>query len=342
MGYFKGQKPGLSFMKKYMTGLKPVDCPVCGSSKATVLGARSRGGLSINSVVCANCSLVYLNPKPSPEKYHEFYASGDYRRFLNIVKGAKTDSDVDNFFTEKRFIDRKEYGAHIARENFSHILERDDLYFDFGCDSGGIMAGVRQETGCRIMGNEPSRLCADYIRKRLGVQILCCGMEGMGDSDKEKYKGKAKAASLIGVLEHVNDPLACLNIAYEILSDGGFLYVESLDILRRMERNRESVEDAATIDHQFYFHKDVYKYMLQSCNFDVNRFDYDKKGKVMRVLAQKAKSESPKNRYEAAEILDRISRLNSRAARYQTGIFKAAGKKAAQAARKVVKWKSPS
>lgn len=342
MAYFKGQKRRLSFMEKYMTGLRPVDCPVCGSGKSTVLGARSRGGLSINSVLCANCSLVYLNPKPLPEKYHEFYASGDYRRFLNIVKGAKTGDDINNFFTEKKFIDRKEYGAQIARKYFSNILVKDDLYFDFGCDSGGIMAGVRDETGCRIMGNEPSRLCADFIRERLGVRILCCGMEGMCDSDKEIYKGKAKAASLIGVLEHVNDPIACLNIAYGVLSDGGFLYVESLDILKRMERNKESVEDAATIDHQYYFHEDVYKYMLRSCNFEVKRFDYDEKGKIMRVLAQKVGPESPKNRFEAAEIVDRISRLNSEAARYQAGIFRRAGKKAAQAARKVLKWKSPS
>lgn len=305
--------------QKYLTDLETINCPLCKNNGINLVGSNSRGGIKINSVICNTCALIYLNPKPSAKKYHEFYASGDYRRFLNFVKGIDPSTGVNNLFTEEKFNKRKKDGQEIARRYFKDILGSDGLYFDFGCDTGGIMAGVQEETGCKIMGNEPSELSAAYIKEKLGITILNTTMETIGDSDMKDYKGKVKVASIVGVLEHVNDPVVCLNTAYDMLMPGGFLYAESFDVIRRMEMKREGIEDIATIDHQYYFHKQVYEYILRKAGFEVVYFDCDSgNGRMMNVLARKAELDIPDPpEYSPEGIRDKILRYNSEALLYR-------------------------
>lgn len=312
-----------SLMAKYLEDLIAIDCPVCRSSDATQVGSRSRGRLAIRTVVCKGCGLIYLNPKPSPGKYHEFYASGDYRRFLESVKGRDGTRGGDSVLADGKFEKRKADGRDTAQRYFKGILGRGDLYFDFGCDLGGLMAGVAEETGCEFMGNEPSEPCAAYIRDKLGIVILNSTMEEIRDEDRKTYSGRVKVGSIIGVLEHVNDPLACLKIVSDMLVADGCLYVESFDIFKRMQAKTEGIDDIATIDHQYYFHKDVYLFMLERCGFDAIRFDYaGRKGDMMRVLARKkSRNVLPDITYDPkSDVIPMVVRLNEAAARYHRSV----------------------
>jgi len=301
---------GLHFMNKYLNDLMTISCPVCLGTDFISLGNKSRGGLALNSVICHDCSLIFLNPKPSAEHYALLYSSGDYRRFLNTVKGRKVPEQINNYLSDEKFHKRREYGRAIAKKYFKNILKNGDLYFDFGCDSGGVMAGVRQETGCRIMGNEPSSACADIVKEKLGITVLSCLMEDIGEHDRALYRGKVKLASLVHVLEHVNDPVACLDVAYKMLADEGYLYVEGFDIIKRMEQKKESVSCVATIDHQCYFHKEVYLHMLRSCGFEPLEFNYsDSNPRIMQVLASKNPGRL-RREYDVAAIVEKVMQLN--------------------------------
>lgn len=310
-------------MAKYLEDLIAIDCPLCRRNDATQVGSRSRGKLAIRTVVCTGCGLIYLNPKPSPGKYHEFYASGDYRRFLERVKGRDGARDGDSVLADGKFEKRKGDGRDTAQRYFKGILGRGDLYFDFGCDLGGVMAGVAEETGCEFMGNEPSEPCAAYIRDKLGIVILNSTMEEVDEEDRKKYSGRVKVGSIIGVLEHVNDPLRCLKIVSDMLVDDGCLYVESFDIFKRMQAKTEGIDDIATIDHQYYFHRDVYLFMLELCGFEAIRFDYaGRKGDMMRVLARKkSRNMLPDITYDPdADVVPMVLRLNDAAARYHRSV----------------------
>ena len=305
------KKNNFPFMIKYLKELIYINCPLCNQDNTTLVGTGSRGGLKIKSVICNSCSLIYLNPKPTPKTYTEFYAIGDYRRFLNIVKKKVSSDNIDNFLSDEKFNKRKQDGKKIASIYFSEILSDKDLFFDFGCDTGGILAGVQEECNCNIMGNEPSQPCANYIKDKLGIHILNCTMENIKGKDKDRFKGKVKLASIIGTLEHVNNPVSCLKIAYDMLQDNGYLYIESFDILKRIEIKKECMDDAATIDHQYYFHKDVYEYMLALNNFEIIKFhSMGSSGRMMNVLAIKRKSLNQNIKYSPENIIQKVKDFN--------------------------------
>ena len=315
---FKGNKKLPSLMDKYIDDVELIDCPLCKHNNTKTVGFNSRGGIKVNTVICNTCTLIYLNPKPVPKKYSEFYSSGDYRRFLNIVKGRDNPEYIDNTFSDVRFQKRKEYGKQIAKKYFKEILTKDDLFFDFGCDYGGILAAVKEECSCSIMGNEPSEPCAEFIKEKLGISVLNCMMEDINREDRGKYKGKIKLTSIIATLEHVNNPVKCLEIAYDLLTDDGYLFVESMDVFNRMEGQIEAVDNVATIDHQYYFHKNVFEHMLQKCGFEIIRLNYDNNiRKTMLVLARKTASKAWQCNYDPQEVLQRVLQLNERACRYR-------------------------
>jgi len=313
--------PNLSqLVNKYLDELIVIDCPLCRRNETLQVGWNSRGGITISTVICKGCGLIYLNPKPSAGKYSDFYASGDYRRFLDIVKGRGVASNIGGFSTDEKFEKRKIDGRQIAQRYFRDIVGKGDLYFDFGCNLGGFMAGVKEVTGCELMGNEPFELCAEYIKKKMGISILNSTMEQICKEDRQKYKGRAKVVSITAALEHVNDPVSCLQIAHQMLVDQGYLYVESFDIFRRMETKTESVGDVATIDHQYYYYKQVYSFLLQNCHFEV--LDYNaSNGNMMQVLAQKRKSDTlPKMNYDPNDMIRKVLRLNKQAAEYHNSV----------------------
>ena len=303
----------MSFMQQYMNNSISIDCPLCGKTKVVSVASKSRGGLKINSDMCTRCGLIFLNPKPVPQAYADFYASGDYRRFLNVVKKKVDYNNIDNFFSQKRFDWKREIGRKLAADFFDGILKPGDLYFDFGCDFGGTLAGVKDQTGCDIMGNEPSEICAEYIRKKMGIEIVNSTIEEVDERQMEPYKGKVKLASIIGTLEHVNDPVKALSVAREILEDEGYLYINSFDIISRMRAQKESVGEVATIDHQYSFHEKVYGYLLRRCGFKPIRVELigDPGGKKqLTALAQKTKNVSQEIDYDTAAIVEEVQRLN--------------------------------
>ena len=309
--FFKKNKALSSLMDKYIDEVELINCPLCKHNNTKTVGFNSRGGIKVNTVICITCALIYLNPKPVPEKYNEFYASGDYRRFLNIVKGRDNPEYIGSNFSDLRFQKRKEYGKQIARKYFKGMLAENDLFFDFGCDYGGILAAVKEECGCSIMGNEPSEPCAKYIKEKLGISVLNCMMEDINKKDRSKYKGKIKLASIIATLEHVNNPVKCLEIANEMIMENGYLFVESMDIFKRMERQIEAIDDVATIDHQYYFHKSVFVYMLRLCGFEVIRLNYDSSiSKTMLVLAKKTSIKSFPCNYDPLKVQQKVLQLN--------------------------------
>lgn len=130
--------------------LEYISCDFCGSDNHKELFRQK--DLWINNyysypfafpvVQCRNCSLVFVNPRPTPESMVHFYPH-DYHDCRNpeIMK--------DRYSAQKRFLPPLHEGANIldigcAKGDFLHWLNSKNLHL-FGCDaySGGVRAGYQ-------------------------------------------------------------------------------------------------------------------------------------------------------------------------------------------------------
>jgi transcription elongation factor Elf1 len=57
--------------------VESVSCNLCGSDNSVELFSNDSHGFGLHTVMCKNCGLVYLNPRPTSSEYARLY-SGIY------------------------------------------------------------------------------------------------------------------------------------------------------------------------------------------------------------------------------------------------------------------------
>lgn len=312
----------LEFMDKYLVNMENISCPLCEASNYTTVGSKGRGNIRVTTVLCNRCGHLFLNPRPVPSAYYDFFSSGDYRRFLNLVKGGQFNK---KYSPASYFIKKAEEGQRLYHKYFKGRLAPDDIVFDFGCGNGGWLAGIRKCSGCRIDGNEPCLEDVNYIKKELNINIFKGPLEEISQVIVEKHKNKVSLAIISSSLPHMLSPMKCLEVARTILKDNGCLYICDHDILERMKRKHDSINDVVTIDHLHYFYKYSYSYMVRRSGFSI--LDIDSIGAVnignMGILAQKTSEEEAKDAdigYSSEEVLKRITMLNKNRVEYRKSV----------------------
>lgn len=83
VGRFLRQHCGVSLTQIYskmrsamLTDMESVSCNLCGSARSVVVGRRDKYALPLTSVMCRDCGLMYLNPRPTQASYSRFYVEG--------------------------------------------------------------------------------------------------------------------------------------------------------------------------------------------------------------------------------------------------------------------------
>jgi SAM-dependent methyltransferase len=307
--------------------MEVIACPVCGCKEYHKVyeGPVVRGQVDLTCAICSHCTHLYLNPRPSLEAYAKFYNEDDYGRVALAVK-KKSYSERSSIHDEEFFQERTAHGTRLYETYLKGILTENDTVFDFGAGDGAWLYGLRKATGCTIDGNEPMALQVEFIRKRLGIDIFHAPIEELGPLVMKKYRGKVRLAIVSGSLQHMVDPMKCLEIARDILSDNGYLYVCNWDILYRMSRPASAgllFKDAVSIDHVHYFHENSYKLMVQRAGFEILNFEpfstIRYKPKHMEIFAKK--SSTPEDlvpEIGCDQVLARIVDLEASVKRYRT------------------------
>ncbi len=268
---------------------KPIDCPICGNVEHTVVSeGMSRGGISLSYVICHHCTHVYMKEVPSLDAYSQFYESGDYRRLTGDHTNTQQLASNPELF-ERRY----SHGERLYTEYLNGILNGNDTVFDFGCGDGAWLFGLNKITGCRVSGNEPSQGDADFIKKKLGIDVFVGLIEDCADDILKAHKGGVKVAIVSGSLQHMLDPMKCLRLAHQILQEDGYLYVCNKNIFVHYISDHSPFPryfaDLRTVDHPHYFHEANYRYMLEDSGFQIVKFNNHSKIRFahMEVLAQK-------------------------------------------------------
>jgi SAM-dependent methyltransferase len=241
-----------------------VGCGLCGSCEgARLYTERYLLGLSavelgINR--CRKCSLVYVSPRLTPVSTQLVYE-------LDAGQTISREYCWDGDLSERRFAPLLQRLAQLARPG---------ALLDVGC-GGGQFLRVAQRTGrWRVTGVEPMSDAASQAQLYSGGDVRCATLDAAGFSD-----GSFEVITMLGVLEHLHDPVATLRLARTLLKTGGVLaaYVPNFHYL--------ALKDAGPIcyartrrwtqlhpqEHLFHYTPATLREILHAAGFDVLRIE---------------------------------------------------------------------
>lgn len=157
-----------------------------------------------------------LDPRPSPSEVEEFYRT----RYANLVREGGRAPDVGRLMAGGPEAEReREWLRHTLWADVEELLRGGGCrrVLEVGCGTGDLLAYLA-EGGFETTGIEPSAELAEVARGR-GLRVHAGELGGV-----DRGSGW-NAALLLNVLEHVDDPLGCLDRVRELLATDGLLVV---------------------------------------------------------------------------------------------------------------------
>ncbi|MCX7604856.1 MAG: class I SAM-dependent methyltransferase [Bryobacteraceae bacterium] len=171
---------------------EPDVCPLCGSRSGTVISTRDRSGGPLTNLLCGSCGLIRVTPRPGRQE-HESYYRHSYRL---EYKGRSLPSRRQWRRAERAAADRIAWlRAAVAAP--ASVLE-------VGCGFG-LFLHLLKTQGCEVAGIEPDARCAEFARRRFGIEILGEFAETT-PADGRKFE----CLCCFHVIEHVLDPVRFL------------------------------------------------------------------------------------------------------------------------------------
>ena len=230
-------------------------CPVCDSSEISTFFTTKKKvetfrdqhvfykmGLDFTPAIydfCHQCGLLFLNPRWNNEALDRLYGKEDiFRKSAAELYMSREKHKKKIWSLKKREISREDYYFSAGKRLFLDkevIIPRHFLngkwikskipsiqnleLVDIGAGFG-IAQKALEEVGFTYEGYESSEICVEYAKKwRRNVHLT---------SFQDIPKMLSNNAGLIYTnhfLEHVDKPLECLQILYDCLKTGGYLFI---------------------------------------------------------------------------------------------------------------------
>jgi len=209
---------------------------------------------------CGGCGQVYVSPRLDRAAIQRVYTSDAERTISHHYCWADLNSD-------ERF-------APLVNRILSRIAG--GRLLDIGCGSGSFLAAVAARGNWELTGLEPCQPAAEQARKRGVAEIHALTLE-----QAELAAGSFDVVTLLGVLEHLHDPLSTLRIARRLLKPDGVLgiYVPNFNYLRCKDAGplafvrRRKWSCLAPQEHLFHFTPDSLTQLIRRSGFDVTQLD---------------------------------------------------------------------
>lgn len=233
-----------------------VRCNLCGGDIPEVLTRRARHGLPLTTVICRQCGLIYLNPRPTFQQYQEFYESGTYR-----------DLTGEGCVPPAAFFARQLRHGRSILEFILECLPPHPRVLDIGCGAGGILRVFLDHGAAAAMGIEAYPEHARFA----GAQGL---MVSEGTFETADFPDAPYDVIIMTqVLNHLSDPSGALKKVHSLLAAGGIAFIEVLNFLNVTRRCR--LRWSPTIDHPYMFVPATFHCMLGRTGFETLRFETD-------------------------------------------------------------------
>ncbi|WP_119461620.1 class I SAM-dependent methyltransferase [Rhodospirillaceae bacterium SYSU D60014] len=208
---------------------------------------------------CADCGIVFLNPRPASSRYEPGWLQ---KRYLpkSIERG---------FFSPDLKPDLPRiYEKYRKIADMAAMLKPKEPVVDIGCGIGLSMLALKHK-GIRSIGVEVDHEFLTFARDTLGLQVR------YHDVTAEPLEQRTDVATMNSVLEHVEDPVGFLSaIRRNILAKPRFgrsgalaLTVPNLMSLEFLRDGREW--RVITGDHLWYFTEDSLAMVAKRAGFEV-------------------------------------------------------------------------
>ncbi|MBW1987250.1 MAG: class I SAM-dependent methyltransferase [Deltaproteobacteria bacterium] len=227
--------------------MRLINCPLCEQDHTRRVHQRSFLTLTVTTVLCPGCGLVYHNPVVEDQ---DRMALGLSARQLH------TNAPMDA--RHRRRVQRRAVYQH----DFLKPWVRPGLMgLEVGAGLGVLSAGLQQQ-GVQILGVEPDPQQAEYARRQFGLTMVTGRFEELDLSGQQFDLILASH-----VIEHFPDPLKFLITARSLAAPGGRLFLETPNILVPKVGPRR----VFSIPHNFYFTPQTLTWMLLKAGWQVER-----------------------------------------------------------------------
>lgn len=235
-------------------------CNLCGAERFVQLTHEDRYGYAASASLCANCGLVFLNPRLSAEAYQEFYA-GVYRPLVSAYHGREINSKTIQAEQLDYAAERAGFAApFIAPGSQNRLL-------DIGGSTGVVAQHFKERFGYSAKVLDPSAEELEEAKAR-GLETVQ-GLFEQVDFSEEKFD----LILLCQTVDHLLDIRAALQKIRQSLTPEGFLLLDIVDFRAAYLRNW-SVETAIKIDHPYYLTEPSMEAYLRRAGFSIVRKGY--------------------------------------------------------------------
>jgi 2-polyprenyl-3-methyl-5-hydroxy-6-metoxy-1,4-benzoquinol methylase len=224
-------------------------CPVCAEKKRSELH-QGLSDITFHSAAgkwtmfkCSSCGVSYLDPRPNSNSiglaYKSYYTHGSEKTSQSLIFTLKS-FIVDSYRNSKLGIEthqskawgfvlylnpslRKRVDLEARGLDKLELNERRTL-LDVGSGDGEFLE-LANTMGYETYGVEPDQIAAGVAAPESSISLGSYIEDISSD-----YNGFFDVVTISQVIEHVHDPLAMLTRAYELLADGGKLWIETPNI----------------------------------------------------------------------------------------------------------------
>jgi 2-polyprenyl-3-methyl-5-hydroxy-6-metoxy-1,4-benzoquinol methylase len=232
-------------------------------------------------VNCRRCGHTYVNPRLPPERLLEMYQE-DYWESQRAKEFG-----YSQYLAERPLYERTYRGRASIIERFKRALpkQRQGQVLDVGC-AAGFFLGVMQERGWKTAGIEISKPMVDYATGTLGLAEIHRG--DILSVDLEP--GRFDVITFWDVIEHLEDPVAHLARAREMLHRNGILVIETQNVAslfaRLLGRKWQHYKHS---EHLYHFHPESLGRLLERAGFEIieNRSQHGGKYVSMHFLQER-------------------------------------------------------
>lgn len=222
-----------------------------------------KGDMNIKSVisdkdvlVCPNCSLEFLYPKPTFEEIKLLY-SKEYYKSWGMEDGEN--SEV----------------ANMKKRTFYNMLKKISPYkkngnlLDIGSASGFLLEEA-EKLGFSPYGIEISEYSSDIAKKKFGYDRIYNGILENAPFEDNFFD----VITMCDLLEHVEDPIKVLKLANRFLkksssTESGYILISTPNTNSFTSKIMNSKWTQYKLEHLYYFNKKTIKMLSDLTGFEI-------------------------------------------------------------------------
>jgi len=230
---------------------RPVACLLCGERRITPLNTYVLNGNRFYTVRCLSDGMMWLDPQPTPEFYHQLYTEHYHLAGQDDPLLEQATLDVHTDETRLR-------ETAILRLNEIEEFASPGRFLEVGFGSGYTLMEAKAR-GWDVLGLEIAQSCVDDMRAR-GIAAACTSL-----TDYAGPRATFDVVTMYSVIEHVHDPAVYLRQAHELLKSNGLLVL-------RLPDTPDEGPPASLIAHLYHFNQSTISELLRRNHFEVRKF----------------------------------------------------------------------